>query len=254
MCKSFSLVCASQLPRVILCFSTLVFLLMTSCSDSLEEPTVDDYEQARRKMLENDLAGRDISDPVVMEAMRKTPRHEFVPPGMRTAAYDDHPLPISAEQTISQPYIVALMTQLLQPDKNQRILEIGTGSGYQAAVLSEMVKHVYTVEIIPELAKTAGVTLKRLNYQNITVKNGDGYQGWPEEAPFDGILVTAAPDHVPAPLIEQLAVGGRLIIPVGTEGHVQQLKVLEKTLEDVVESNIIPVRFVPMTGQAQEAR
>jgi protein-L-isoaspartate(D-aspartate) O-methyltransferase len=209
----------------------------------------DRWMQARDEMVRGQVEARGVRDPRVLAALRTVPRHRFVPSDLRDRAYGDRPLPIGLRQTISQPYIVAVMTELLRPEPTDRILEIGTGSGYQAAVVSRMVAHVYTIEILPELAERAAKTLAELGYDNVTVSTGDGYRGIPEEAPFDGILVTAAPEDIPQPLIDQLAVGGRLVIPVG--GFFQQLKVVEKTEDGIRTHNEFPVRFVPMTGEAQ---
>jgi len=193
--------------------------------------------------------GTDQLDPLVMAAMRAVPRHEFVPPGLRAEAYANHPLPIGGGQTISQPYIVAIMSHLLGVEAGDKVYELGTGSGYQAAVLAEMGVEVYTVEILPELAQGAEQLLHRLGYDNVRVRAGDGYLGWPQAAPFDGILVTAAADHVPEPLVEQLAVDGRLVMPIGAAGWVQQLVVLRKAADGTLERTVIlPVRFVPVTG------
>lgn len=187
-------------------------------------------------------------DPDVRRALANVPRHEFVPDGMRGDAYDNRPLPIGHNQTISQPYIVALMTDLAEVDAEAKVLEVGTGSGYQAAVLAEVVRHVYTIEIIPELGRTAAAALQHLGYDNVTTRIGDGYHGWPEEAPFDAIVVTAAPEEVPQPLLDQLKVGGRLVIPVGPSGRVQSLRVIRKTGEDEYQSrDVLPVGFVPLT-------
>jgi protein-L-isoaspartate(D-aspartate) O-methyltransferase len=206
------------------------------------------WASERAEMVERQIAARDIRNPRVLEAMRKVPRHEFVPPDARSRAYRDRPLPIGLGQTISQPYIVAAMTELLRPEATDRVLEIGTGSGYQAAVISHLVAKVYTIEIVPELAQRAKKTLAALGYTNIEVSSGDGYRGIPSEAPFDGILVTAAPDKIPQPLIDQLAVGGRMVIPVGD--FYQQLTVVEKTETGIRKHVVFPVRFVPMTGEA----
>jgi len=203
-------------------------------------------------MVDRQLAGRDVTDPKVLAAMRKIERHKFVPPDLRDEAYVDSPLPIGEGQTISQPYIVGLMTQLLQLKGGEKVLEVGTGSGYQAAVLAEIAKEVYTIEIIEKLGKRADVLLKELGYKNVHVKIGDGYRGWPKHAPFDAIIVTAAPEHIPPPLIDQLKIGGRLVIPVGEWS--QELIVVEKTKEGVQRHTSIPVQFVPMTGEAQRRR
>ncbi len=197
-------------------------------------------------MLDRQLRGRGITDPRTLRAMASVAREKFVPPELRARAYDDRPLPIGYGQTISQPYIVALMTEQIQPKPGQRVLEIGTGSGYQAAVLSELVAEVYSIEIVRPLAQRAEGLLRELGYKNVHVKAGDGYKGWPEHAPFDAIIVTAAPDHVPKPLIEQLREGGRMIIPVG-ESAAQNLYLLEKRDGQVKQTAVIPVKFVPFT-------
>ncbi|MDD4052492.1 MAG: protein-L-isoaspartate(D-aspartate) O-methyltransferase [candidate division Zixibacteria bacterium] len=198
-------------------------------------------------MVESQLKGRDITDKRVLAAMEKVERHRFVPVDEQSAAYEDHPLPIGEGQTISQPYIVALMTQLLRLKGNEKVLEIGTGSGYQAAVLAELAGEVYTIEIIEPLGKAAEVRLKEMGYINVSVRIGDGYLGWPEKAPFDGIIVTCAPDKIPQPLIDQLADGGRMVIPVGT--YAQELVLVEKKAGKITRKNVIPVVFVPMTGE-----
>ncbi|MCA9402541.1 MAG: protein-L-isoaspartate(D-aspartate) O-methyltransferase [Candidatus Omnitrophica bacterium] len=203
-----------------------------------------DFEQAHDRMIAEQLIPRGIEDTRVLAAMRKVRRHEYVPKAVRDRAYDDGPLPIGHGQTISQPYIVAVMTQVLEPKDNDKVLEIGTGSGYQAAVLAEIVDQVYTIEIVGPLADEARAHLKKQGYTNITVRHGDGYRGWPEHAPFDKIIVTAAPPEVPPRLVEQLKVGGRMVLPVG-EGY-QQLIVLTKTDQGVVTETLFPVRFVPM--------
>jgi protein-L-isoaspartate(D-aspartate) O-methyltransferase len=197
-------------------------------------------------MVEKQLRPRGIDDPHVLRAMTKVPREKFVAKQFEKSAYQDRPLPIGFEQTISQPYIVAFMTQALKPKPTDRVLEIGTGSGYQAAILGELVAEVYTIEIVRPLAQRAATVLNALGYKNVLVKGGDGYKGWPEHAPFDAIIVTAAPDHVPQPLIEQLKEGGRMVIPVG-KTFAQQLKVLEKRGGAVTETAVTPVKFVPLT-------
>ena len=218
------------------------------------QSTPTDGDAARRaRMVETQIVARGVRDPRVLEAMRKVPRHLFVAPEERAHAYEDHPLPIGGSQTISQPYIVALMTELLGLPPRARVLEIGTGSGYQSAVLSEIGAEVYSIEILPDLAQAAARTLQELGYTNVTVRAGDGYRGWPEHAPFDGIIVTAAPEKIPEPLVEQLAVGGRMVIPVG--GFFQELKVFTRGTDGrVTERAIIPVRFVPMTGEIEKER
>jgi protein-L-isoaspartate(D-aspartate) O-methyltransferase len=200
---------------------------------------------AAARMVDQQLRQHDIVDPRVLAAMREVPRHRFVPPEMAARAYDDTPLPIGYGQTISQPYIVAYMTQALEVRPEHRVLEIGTGSGYQAAVLARIAKEVYTIEIVPELAARAAGILRELGYDRVHVREGDGYAGWPEHAPFDRVIVTAAPDHIPQPLVDQLAVGGRLVIPVGDVR--QQMTIVTKTKDGVVERRTIGVRFVPLT-------
>ena len=206
---------------------------------------VDKYSAARNKMVDDQIKARGITNPDVIGAMRKVPRHLFVPDEYVEDAYGDFPLPISHGQTISQPYIVAYMTEVAGPSKKKKALEIGTGSGYQAAILAETTGSVYSIEIIPELAAEATATLKELGYDNILVRAGDGYNGWPEHAPFDLILVTAAADRIPEPLIDQLADGGRLVIPVGRPGATQELKLLTKKRGKVEVERLIYVRFVP---------
>jgi protein-L-isoaspartate(D-aspartate) O-methyltransferase len=201
-------------------------------------------------MVEEQLRGRDIEDPRVLEAMGRVPRHLFVPAALRFRAYADHPLPIGSGQTISQPYIVALMTQLAEVEPDDVVLEIGTGSGYQAAVLSEIAKEVYTIEIVPDLAQSAKARLAELGYEDVTVREGDGYVGWKEKAPFDAILVTAAAPEVPAPLVEQLAPGAILVIPVGPQSEVQSLLRIQKAADGTtVTREILPVVFVPLVRQ-----
>lgn len=217
-----------------------------------EKPEQNRYGELRESMVREQIVSRGVRDSLVVQAMKRVPRHQFVPERLRELAHRDGPLPIGEGQTISQPYIVALMTELLQLRGDERILEIGTGSGYQAAVLAEIAREVYTIEILEPLATAAEKRLKNMGYENIAVKCGDGYQGWEEHAPFDGIIVTCAPDHIPQPLVEQLQVGGRMVIPVGEE--YQELIVLEKTEQGTRSERIIPVRFVPMTGEAEERR
>ncbi len=199
--------------------------------------------------------GKDRLDPRVMAAMARVPRHEFVPEESRVYAYDDGPLPIGFGQTVSQPFIVALMTDLLEPGEGDVVLEVGTGSGYQTAVLAELVEKVYSVEIIAELAEKARKRLKRLGYTNVEIKVGDGYYGWPEHAPFDGILVTAAAPEIPPPLIDQLKPDGRLVIPVGEPFGYQMLKVVHKDDEGATRiRDVLGVAFVPLTGDGVEKR
>ncbi|HMI55097.1 MAG TPA: protein-L-isoaspartate(D-aspartate) O-methyltransferase [Gemmatimonadaceae bacterium] len=209
----------------------------------------DSFALERNTMVDQQIRAREITAPAVLNAMRKVPRHRFVPAQVRHLAYDDHPLPIGSEQTISQPYIVGYMTEAADISPGDKVLEIGTGSGYQAAILGEVAREVYTIEIIPELAATASKTLADLGYTNVHAKAGNGYLGWPEHAPFDAILVTAAPDQVPQALVDQLALGGRMVVPVGD--IVQDMMIIEKTRNGVVKRRTIPVRFVPMTGKPQ---
>jgi protein-L-isoaspartate(D-aspartate) O-methyltransferase len=203
-----------------------------------------DFKQAREMMVKFQIEERGVKEKSVLEAMRKVERHRFVPLDLQHLAYEDTPLPIGEGQTISQPYIVALMTELLQLKGKEKVLEIGTGSGYQAAILAELTPEVYTIEILPALAKRAQALLEELGYKNIKVKCGDGYLGWPEFAPFEAIIVTCAPQDIPKPLIEQLAEGGRLVIPLGE--HWQELKLVQKIKGKISTTSIIPVRFVPM--------
>lgn len=207
-----------------------------------------DYARKREAMVNSGIIGMGIQDETVIEAMRVVPRHEFVNPETLSQAYANHPLPIGHGQTISQPYIVALMTEAAAVQPHHRVLEIGAGSGYQAAVLAELAEQVYTIEIIEPLAERSRSVLERLGYTNVTVRHANGYFGWEEEAPFDAIVVTAAPDHIPQPLVEQLKIGGRMVIPVGPIGGVQTLWLLTRLDEDKVETrNLGYVRFVPLT-------
>lgn len=248
----------AAMPRLAVLLTGLV-LTLGACGCAAEHVTevssapglaaaADIWADLRLRMVERQLRGRDIQDPRVLAAMATVPRHQFVSASQQGWAYDDRPLPIGYRQTISQPYIVAYMTQALELPPGATVLEIGTGSGYQAAVLAELAYEVYTIEIVPELAARAEATLEALGYQNVHVRHGDGYQGWPEHAPFDGVIVTAAPDHVPSPLVDQLAINSRLVIPVGERR--QEMTILTKTDNGVVERTTIPVLFVPMTGEA----
>jgi protein-L-isoaspartate(D-aspartate) O-methyltransferase len=209
---------------------------------------IEKFTQLRERMVRDQLKARDISDVRVLAAMKKVPRHEFVPEELIESAYEDRALPLKFGQTISQPYIVAYMTQALNLQGAERVLEIGTGSGYQAAILAELVRDVYTIEIVPQLHAYAEDILSGLGYRNIHLHEGDGYMGWPEQAPFDRIIVTAAPLEIPQPLLDQLKEGGRLIIPLGS--ITQELVVFEKTKNGISRHPAIPVRFVPMTGKA----
>ncbi len=206
-----------------------------------------DYQAERQKMVKNQIEARGINNTLILEALRKVERHKLVPDAYRKHAYSDRPLPIGEGQTISQPYIVAYMTFLLEPLPNMRVLEIGTGSGYQAAVLAEIVKEVFTVEIVAPLGKRAENDLKAMGYENIQVRIGDGHEGWPEYGPYDAILVTAAAKEIPPPLIDQLKDGGRMIIPIGPASDRQELILLEKVNGQIKTTNLLPVRFVPFT-------
>jgi protein-L-isoaspartate(D-aspartate) O-methyltransferase len=243
--------CLFGLPLLVILFFPF------SCKESKNKETLmtkkeaqeEVYAERRERMVVTQIEVRGVKDKLVLDAMRKVPRHLFVAEGLRDVAYTDGPLPIGEEQTISQPYIVALMTELLSLKGGERVLEIGTGSGYQAAILAEIAKEVYTIEIICSLAEMAETRLKEMEYKNVIVRCADGYQGWEEHAPFDGVIVTAAPDHIPQPLVDQLKIGGRLVIPVGD--LFQELMVVTKIEEGSAKETIIPVRFVPMTGEAE---
>ena len=238
------------------CWLALIALLMGSADMVFAR---DDRAAERQQMVADIVAlargaavetGHPALDARVLDAMRKVPRHEFVPALQRRSAYRNRPLAIGAGQTISQPYIVALMTDLLQLRPDDKVLEIGTGCGYQAAVLAELARNVYTIEIVPSLGRVAAKTLARLNYENVHARIGDGYKGWPDEAPFDAIIVTAAPDHIPPALIDQLKPGGRLVIPVGT--YAQELMVVHKQEDgSTLSEQVVPVRFVPLTREEQ---
>ncbi|MGB8341227.1 MAG: protein-L-isoaspartate(D-aspartate) O-methyltransferase [Chthoniobacterales bacterium] len=238
---------AVRLRRTALC----LLLALASCKP-VSAPA-HDFSTERERMVQEQIATRGVTDARVLAAMRKVPRDAFVPEAVRDLSYTDQPLPIGYDQTISQPYIVALMTEKLRVKPTDRILEIGTGSGYQAAILGELAAEVYTIEIIEPLGKRAAATLQRLGYKNAHVKIGDGYQGWPEHAPFDAVIVTCAPDHVPQPLIDQTKEGGRIIIPVGSTG-IQNLYLFEKKDGRLEQRMILPVRFVPMTGKATQSK
>lgn len=223
----------------------LIFLFLILGFFILPSISKDDFFEKRKNMVEFQIKARGIKDERVISAMLKVERHLFVPKDLREFAYEDSPLPIGEGQTISQPYIVALMTEVLNLKKNDKVLEIGTGSGYQAAILAEIAKEVYTIEILPKLAENAERLLKELGYKNIKVKCDDGYLGWEEFSPFDCIIVTCAPEHIPQPLIEQLAEGGRMVIPAG-ERFYQELVLVEKREGRIKKRSIIPVLFVPM--------
>jgi protein-L-isoaspartate(D-aspartate) O-methyltransferase len=238
----------------VLTVATVGMLLACEASPRLIDSKQEDaaFQTARDRMVRDQIAARGITNERVLAALGRVPRHRFVPAAQRDAAYGDHPLPIGHGQTISQPYIVALMTDLADLQPGESVLEIGTGSGYQAAVLAEMGVRVKSIEIVPPLAEDASHLLRELGYDGIEVRAGDGYRGWPEGAPFDAILVTAAPPEIPQPLVEQLAIGGRLVVPVGTQ--LQELVVKTRTPEGLRDRTVLPVRFVPMTGEAQKAR
>jgi protein-L-isoaspartate(D-aspartate) O-methyltransferase len=218
-------------------------------SPLLQAPS-DEYKAAREQMVRAQIEDRGVRDARVLAAMRKVPRHLFVPPEEQGEAYNDYPLAIGHGQTISQPYIVAYMTEALELKPRDRVLEIGTGSGYQAAVLAELVTEVYSIEIVEALAKEAVARLHHLGYSNVQVRAGDGYRGWPEAAPFDAIIVTAAPEHIPQPLVEQLREGGRMVLPLGS--WEQDLVRLRRTRAGLQREYLLPVRFVPMTGEAEK--
>ncbi len=235
--------------RIVAQYVLLAAMAATGCGQQV--PSAADFAAQRRRMVDQQLKPRGIKDERVLAAMAKIPREEFVPADQRADAYQDGPLPIGYDQTISQPYIVAFMTEQLRLKPGDRVLEIGSGSGYQAAILADLVADVYTIEIVEALAKTAEATLQRLGYKNVHLKVGDGYKGWPEEAPFDAIIVTCAPDKVPQPLVDQLKDGGRMVIPVG-ERFAQQLYLLEKQNGQLKESVTLPVRFVPMLRERKK--
>jgi protein-L-isoaspartate(D-aspartate) O-methyltransferase len=244
-------------PTSILFSSLFIFIVIAVLSIQSACPrahaakfTENDFQEQRLAMVKDQIMERGIKDRSVIEAMMVVPRHKFVSDNYLNRAYDDSPLPIGYGQTISQPYIVAYMTEILNLNKNSKVLEVGTGSGYQAAILSPIVKQVYTIEIIPELAKSAATRLKDLSYHNVEVAIGDGYYGWNKYAPFDAIIVTAAAGHIPPPLIEQLKNNGRMVIPVGGSFLVQNLILVTKDKDgNVTTRNLIPVRFVPLTGR-----
>jgi len=239
--------------RIFLVLIPFCLIFFNCCLGKIGEEETG-FDKKRKVMVREQIQERGVEDRRVLEAMEKVPRHEFVPEEYRRFAYEDSPLPIGEGQTISQPYIVALMTECLGLEGEEKVLEVGTGSGYQAAILSELVEEVYTIEILELLAKRAEELLQKLGYRNVKVKCGDGYLGWEEYAPFDGIIVTCAPDHIPEPLIEQLAEGGRMVIPVGEIPFNQFLKLIRKKEGKLTVQNVVPVRFVPMTGEEVEKR
>ena len=247
----------SALPVILLALFLVLLLPLipaqvVSCgpfSPPLQSPS-DEYTAAREQMVREQIEARGIRDARLLAALRKVPRHLFVPAEEQDEAYIDYPLAIEHGQSISQPYVVAFMTDALELRPRDRVLEIGTGSGYQAAILAELVSEVYSIEIVEPLAKQAAARLRRLGYSNVQVRAGDGYRGWPEAAPFDAIIVTAAPDHVPEPLVDQLRDGGRMVLPLGLWD--QELVRLRRTREGILRESLLPVRFVPMTGEAEK--
>jgi protein-L-isoaspartate(D-aspartate) O-methyltransferase len=248
----------SHLPHLILGLALLIaarWFIQEQARQAVNTPTAAQHAARREAMVRDQLKARDITHPAVLRAMARVPRHEFVPPELALLAYADRPLPIGQGQTISQPYIVALMTQLADPKPGDRVLDIGTGSGYQAAVLAEMGTQVYSIEIVPELGQSAAARLKRLNYTNVAVRVGDGYRGWPEHAPFQAIILAAAAPEVPPALLDQLAPGGRMVIPVDAAGDGQDLLLISRKADGTLERRTIaPVLFVPMTGEARKPK
>ena len=255
-----------EIQRTIVAIALASMLFLTACAEVTSPPTstmempsptpeptataiIDRFFHARQQMVWNQIRARGVSDEAVLAAMETAPRHEFVPAKYLEQAYADHPLPIGYGQTISQPFIVAWMTELLEIESGDKVLEIGTGSAYQAAVLAEITDQVYTLEIIEELEKSAEERLKMLGYTNVKVRHADGYFGWEEHAPYDAIIVTCAPDHIPQPLIQQLKDGGRLVVPVGPPGGYQSLWLITKQGDQVLTRNLGGVRFVPLTGE-----
>ena len=228
----------------------VLFLIGCGQTQNNKKSADEMYTKMRNEMVRDQIESRGISDARVLNAMRSVPRHEFVPDHLKKYAYADEPLPIGEDQTISQPYIVAYMTEKLNLQPGNKVLEIGTGSGYQAAVLAEMIDSVFTIEIVDVLAQRARKKLETLGYQNIFVKSGDGYKGWPENAPFDAIIITAAPTIIPEPLVEQLKTGGKLILPLGD--YSQELVLITKNETGITEQRLLPVRFVPMTGEIED--
>jgi protein-L-isoaspartate(D-aspartate) O-methyltransferase len=230
----------------------ILMLLIISCgqkqSKNIESEEM--YEKMRHAMVRDQIERRGIKDIQVLDAMRKVPRHRFVPEHLKKYAYADEPLPIGEDQTISQPYIVAFMTEKLQLESHHKVLEIGTGSGYQAAILAEITDSVFTIEIVDVLARRAKTNLEKIGFKNIRVKSGDGYKGWPENAPFDAIIITAAPTKIPQPLVEQLKIGGKMILPLGD--YTQDLVLLTKNEDGIKRKDLLPVRFVPMTGEIEK--
>lgn len=236
----------NKLSTIFICILFFLLGIINNCSSQYKNRP--NFDEMREKMVKYQIEGRGVTDKKVLNAMRMVERHLFVDPELHTQAYNDYPLGIGEGQTISQPYIVALMTEMLKLQGQEKILEIGTGSGYQAAILGEIADSVFTIEIFKSLGKHAEQILGALGYKNIFVKIGDGYQGWPEKAPFDGIIVTCSPTHIPKPLINQLKEGGRMVIPVG-EGYHQQLEIYIKKDDKLKQLDTVPVRFVPMINE-----
>jgi protein-L-isoaspartate(D-aspartate) O-methyltransferase len=232
------------------CITLLLFLLFSCSQEASKSSKSPDFDTMRNEMVKRQIVARGVKDTLVISAMKTVPRHLFLPEDDEASAYKDEARPIGLGQTISQPYIVAFMTEELHVKPGDRVLEVGTGSGYQAAVLSQIVDTVYSIEIIEELANNAKKLISDLDYNNVVIKHGDGYLGWPEKAPFDAIIVTAAPQTIPPPLLEQLKTGGRMILPVGK--YVQELVVVSKNESGHTMDSVLPVRFVPMTGKVQE--
>ena len=236
-----------SLRRLVFCGLTLGVIM--ACADAPISGQ-DNFQALRERMVETQIRARDVQNPAVLQAMRRVPRHLFVPDDLRPFAYDDRPLPIGRGQTISQPYIVGYMTEALQLTPSHKVLEIGTGSGYQAAVLAEIVNQVYSIEIVPDLAESARRALAEAGYRNVEIRAENGYLGWPEHAPFDRIIVTAAPPEIPQTLVDQLAVGGIMVVPVGT-GY-QEMVIITKTPNGVAQKRTIDVRFVPMVSKPRD--
>ena len=236
--------------RLILAAATVLFWGASDCGCREPGDTTAEFAAARERMVKTQIESRGITDKRLLKAFVSVERHRFVDSSLYSEAYNDYPLPIGEGQTISQPYIVALMTELLKLESHDKVLEIGTGSGYQAAILAELADSVFTIEIVETLGRSAEKRLRELGYKNIFVRIGDGYRGWPEKAPFDGVIVTCAPDKIPQPLLDQLAEGGRMVIPVGD--YYQELVLVTKKNGKITKENVAPVRFVPMTGESQK--
>ena len=247
----FAVCLTSIFRKMIAKYILLAFALVSLTLQGLSTLNAQDYDRLRNEMVEKQLKDRGIKSKTVLEAMRNVPRHLFVPPDIQSDAYLDSPLPIGLEQTISQPYMVAFMTEQLKPVGEMKILEIGTGSGYQAAILAYLGCDVYTIELLEELAERSEKILTDLNFSKVKVKCGNGYAGWPDEAPFDAIIVTAAPEKIPEALLEQLKEGGKMIVPVGPVHSIQSLKLITKKKGRITEENLLPVRFVPMVDRTK---